>query len=46
MSLIKCYWMLLNPRVTAFTVSEFLRKNEQAAGKGGKITPSPFPHPD
>ena len=35
-SLIKCYWIVQNVRVTAFTVSELLRKNQQ----GGKITPS------
>ena len=29
MSLIKCYWMLVNDRVTAFTVSELLRENQQ-----------------
>ena len=29
MSLIKCYWMLQNARVTAFTVSELLRENPQ-----------------
>ena len=29
MSLMKCYWMLKNIRVTAFTVSEFLRENQQ-----------------
>ena len=34
MSLIKYYWMLQNARVTAFTVSELLRENQQ----GGKIT--------
>ena len=27
MSLIKCYWMLQNARVTAFTISEFSREN-------------------
>ena len=27
--LIKCYWMLQNARVTAFTVSELLRENQQ-----------------
>ena len=26
---IKCYWMLKNARVTAFTVSELLRENQQ-----------------
>ena len=35
-SLIKCYWMLQNARVTAFIVAELLRENQQ----GGKITPS------
>ena len=29
MLLIKCYWMLQNARVTAFTVSELLRENPQ-----------------
>ena len=28
MSLIKCYWMLQNARVTAFTISELLRENQ------------------
>ena len=28
-SLIKCYWMLQNARLTAFTVSELLRENQQ-----------------
>ena len=32
MSLVKCYWMLQNARVTAFTVSELLRENHQGAG--------------
>ena len=36
MSLIKSYWMLQNSRVTAFTISELLRGNQQ----GGKIPPS------
>ena len=36
MSLIKCYWMLQNVRVTAFTVSELLRENQQRV----KITPT------
>ena len=35
MSLTKCYWMLQNCRVTAFTVSELLRENQQG---GDKIT--------
>ena len=29
MSLIKCYWMFQNAKVTAVTVSELLRKNQQ-----------------
>ena len=37
MSLIECYWMLQNSRVTAFTVFELLRENQL----GGKITPLP-----
>ena len=36
MSLIKCYWMLRNASVTAFTASELLRKNQL----GSKITPA------
>ena len=28
MSLIKCYWMLQNARVTAFTISELLREKQ------------------
>ena len=39
MSLIECYWMLPNSRVTAFTALELLRENQ--LGGGGKITPSP-----
>ena len=35
-SLIKCYWMLQNARVTAFIVAELLRENQQR----GKFTPS------
>ena len=37
--------MLQNARVTALTVSELLRENQQA-GKGGnyKITPTPHTH--
>ena len=37
-SLIKCYWMLQNTRVTAFTVSELLRENQQG---GVKLPPPP-----
>ena len=40
-SLMKCYWMLQNARVTAFTVSELLRENQHV---GVKLPP--FPHPD
>ena len=39
MSLIGCYWMLQNSRVTAFIVFELLRENQR--GGGGKITPPP-----
>ena len=31
-SLIKCYWMLQNARVTASTASELLRENQQGEG--------------
>ena len=34
--LIKCYWMLQNARVTAFTVSELLRENQQGEGEVGE----------
>ena len=37
MFLIKCYWILQNARVTAFTVSKLLREHQQ----GGKITLPP-----
>ena len=37
-SLMNCYWVLQNARVTAFTVSELLRENQQRRGRGdGKI---------
>ena len=39
LSLIECYWMLQNSRVTGFTVFELLRENQL----GSKITPSPLP---
>ena len=39
-SLIKCHWILQNAKVTAFTVSELLRENQQGVSK---ITL--FPHP-
>ena len=35
---IKCYWILQNIRVTAFTVSELLRENQQ---EGGEVTHPP-----
>ena len=41
MSLIKCYWMLQNARVTAFTVSELLRENQQGAGGNYPLPPPP-----
>ena len=37
-SLIKCYWMLQNTRVTAFTV--YLSRGNQQGGGGGGITPT------
>ena len=37
MSLMKCYRMLQNVKVTSFSVSALLRENQQ----GGKITPRP-----
>ena len=36
----KCYWMLQNSRVTAFTVFELSRENQKGEGK---ITPLPSP---
>ena len=39
MSLMKCYWLLQKAKVTAFTVSKLLRKNQQ-----GVITLPPSPH--
>ena len=33
MSLIKCYWMLENARITGFTISELI--NQQRGGGGG-----------
>ena len=32
-SLIKCYWILQNARITAFTISELLKENKQREGK-------------
>ena len=41
-SLIKCYQMLQNARVAAFTVFELLRESEQGlAGRGVKLLPQP-----
>ena len=42
MSPMKRYRMPQNATVTAFIVSELLRKNQQE----DKITPPPSPHPD
>ena len=39
MYLIKSYWILQNVRVTAFSVSKFLRENQQRVGGG--INPQP-----
>ena len=41
-SLMKCYRVLQNARVIAFTVSELLRENQRGAGK---TTPSPLAPP-
>ena len=41
MSLMKCYWMLPNVRVTAFTVSELLRDNQKGAGVKLPFFPPP-----
>ena len=38
-SLIKCYWMLQNARIIAFTVSELLRENQQRGEGGLKLQP-------
>ena len=35
MFVITCYWMLQNARLTAFTVSELLRENQQEGEEGG-----------
>ena len=42
-SLIKGYWMLRNTRVTAFTVSKWLRKNQQRWGEGEGVIYPPSP---
>ena len=41
-SLMKCHWMLQNASVTAFSVSELLKENQQGEGE---LTPPPPPHP-
>ena len=43
--LIKCYGMLQNAKITAFTASELFRENQLAGGGGeeGKFTPLPPP---
>ena len=38
-SLIECYWMLQNPRVTVFTVFELLRENQLRGAKLHSSTP-------
>ena len=40
MTLIKCYWMLQNARIAAFTVAELLRENQQWGKKLGIMLPS------
>ena len=44
MSLIECYWMLQNSRVTAFTIFEFLREN-QLEGQNYPLPPPPLRRP-
>ena len=39
MSLIECYWMLQNSRVTAFTVFELLRENQLGGGGNNPTSP-------
>ena len=41
MSLKKCYCMLQNARVTAFSVSELLKENQQGRGLKLPLDPSP-----
>ena len=43
MSLMKCYWMLQNARVTAFTVSEVFMENQQGGIKLRSLHPSQYP---
>ena len=44
MFLIKCYCILKNSRVTAFTVSKFLRKNNRGEEGEGVTLPSAHMH--
>ena len=47
MYLMKCYRMLQNYSVTAFTISESFRENQKkgrVAGMGGRISPHPNKH--
>ena len=45
-SLMKCYWMMQKARITAFAVSQLLRKTQQegggSRGAGKTTTPSPY----
>ena len=43
MFLMKCYWILQNPRATAFTVFELLRKNQQGGGRIKLLPLQPIP---
>ena len=45
MSLIKCYWLLQNVRVIAFTISELWRETNRGRGESVKLSPSPPTHP-
>ena len=42
MFLIKYYWVLQNARVTAFTVSELLRENQEGRDRGWVKLPHPI----
>ena len=48
MSLMKSYWMLQNATVTAFSISELLRENQQGVKLATPLPPpsTPHPHPD
>ena len=45
LSLMKCYWIQQDARVTAFTVSELLRENHQEGWGGGERVKLPLPSP-